>query len=87
MVSPQLHVARYGSPDGGRTVACDEDAATAMEHAGAKLGLKRHAVRTGDIGTGAGEGVVHIAAPCDIEVHKGRDGRLYGSCTQRCYPP
>ena len=69
---------RYGSPDAGRTVACDAAAAESISRAGEVLGLKPHMVGTGKLADGK-PALVEVVAPCDIEVHRGKDGRLYGA--------
>lgn len=74
----------YGSADAGRTVHSDDPvAADAMQQAGSLLGLKPHVVGRGDGPLGAKE----MAVCCDIEVHKGKDDRLYVLDTARLLPP
>eukprot|EP00698_Gefionella_okellyi_P019190 TRINITY_DN584_c0_g1_i1.p1 TRINITY_DN584_c0_g1~~TRINITY_DN584_c0_g1_i1.p1 ORF type:complete len:1314 (-),score=331.34 TRINITY_DN584_c0_g1_i1:549-4436(-) len=69
----------YGSADGGRTVhVSDEEMNALMQRAGEALHLKPHAV--GDSGT-------VLYAPCDIEGHRGTDGRHYVLDTARVFPP
>eukprot|EP00727_Mastigamoeba_balamuthi_P010015 m51a1_g5636 hypothetical protein (858) ;mRNA; r:832057-834976 len=70
----------YGSCDGGHTVLADHQAAEKMEQAARILNLKAHRA-------GAGSSAVTLHAPCDIEVHKARDGRLYVLDAARVFPP
>ena len=59
----------YGSDDGGRTCHYDnEEVIKMMDKCGEILNLKPHCVTDKNI---------LIRAPCDIEVHQGRDGRFY----------
>ena len=72
----------YGSADGGATVragATDTAAAAGMRQAGAILNLRAHVA-----GTAAPQ---RLCAPCDIEVHRGTDDRLYVLDTARVFPP
>ena len=72
---------QYGSADAGRTVQCDASIAQVMAEAGRALNLKPHVVgRTREVQT-------TLYGPCDIEVHKGRDGRTYVLDTARVMPP
>lgn len=71
----------YGSADAGRSVQCAPDVAALMAAAGAAIGLKAHVVGA----TAAAQR--SLAAPCDIEVHRGTDGRLYVLDTARVFPP
>ena len=66
----------YGSADAGRTVHRDPRIAALMDEAGAALNLKRHLV-------GPAAAPVPIVGPCDIEVHTGRDGRVYVRAPER----
>ena len=72
----------YGSADGGASVragATDSAAAAAMRQAAAILNLRAHVA-----GTAAPQ---RLCAPCDIEVHRGADDRLYVLDTARVFPP
>jgi hypothetical protein len=69
----------FGSPDGGLTLADgDAEFEGLMRDAAAVLNLKEHAVR--DSGQ-------RLAAPADIEGHRGADGRLYLLDFARTWPP
>lgn len=69
----------YGSDDGGRTCHYDDAyVAEIMAKCGELLNLKEHVVT---------DKRVKIFAPCDIEVHKGKDGNIYVIDTARIFPP
>jgi len=59
----------YGSDDGGRTCHYDNpEVVKLMDECGKLLNLKPHAVTDKEL---------LIRAPCDIEVHHGKDNRFY----------
>jgi hypothetical protein len=71
---------KYGSNDGGKTVMFSDPEINGMVRTLMKpLNLKRHAVgRTAR---------VEIYGPADLEVHRGKDGRIYMLDTARVFPP
>eukprot|EP01087_Luapelamoeba_hula_P022308 TRINITY_DN795_c0_g1_i9.p1 TRINITY_DN795_c0_g1~~TRINITY_DN795_c0_g1_i9.p1 ORF type:complete len:2194 (+),score=429.59 TRINITY_DN795_c0_g1_i9:34-6615(+) len=71
---------KYGSADAGVTARADDKQVNRlMKKAGKYIGLKAHVV---------GQQVKQqIYGPCDIEGHKGRDGRCYVLDTARVFPP
>jgi hypothetical protein len=71
----------YGSNDGGHTVHADDERVNKlMEKIFSALNLKSHRV-------GMGSEIQFLSGPCDIEVHKGVDGRIYILDTARVFPP
>lgn len=69
----------YGSDDGGRTCHADDVHINGMmEKCGEILNLKAHAVTNSQV-------IIH--APCDIEVHRGKDNNIYVLDTARVFPP
>eukprot|EP01122_Echinamoeba_exundans_P010551 TRINITY_DN3977_c0_g2_i1.p1 TRINITY_DN3977_c0_g2~~TRINITY_DN3977_c0_g2_i1.p1 ORF type:complete len:2020 (-),score=323.99 TRINITY_DN3977_c0_g2_i1:241-6300(-) len=69
----------YGSDDGGRTCHADDAYVNEMmAKCGELLNLKEHLVT---------DKRVKISAPCDIEVHRGKDGNIYVLDTARVFPP
>ena len=71
----------YGSADAGKTVHCDARADAVMRQAGQMLNLAPHVVgRTPEVQQ-------ELTGPCDIEVHRGKDGRTYVLDTARVFPP
>lgn len=58
----------YGSDDQARTVHCDPSVQVHMQAWGRLRNLKEHMVGR--------DAPTAIVGPCDIEVHRGRDGRL-----------
>jgi hypothetical protein len=69
----------YGSADGGATVvASDARVNAVVEAAATRINLCRHAV---------GRRRVVIAGPGDVEVHRGKDDRLYMLDFGRTMPP
>ena len=70
-----------GSADGGATVVADDPALAAlMRAAGTALNLREHTV-------GRAPHTAVLCAPCDIEGHRGRDGRYYVLDAARVFPP
>jgi hypothetical protein len=73
---------KYGSKDAGKTVfKSDKTLNTLMKEAAQKINLKKHKA-----------GIVpgkekNLYMPCDIEGHKGTDGRYYVLDTSRVCPP
>ena len=71
----------YGSSDAGNTVHTDDPAFNAlMEQIGGRLNLKGHLV-------GPESSPSEVFGPCDIEGHKGSDGRYYLLDFSRLAPP
>eukprot|EP01102_Stenamoeba_stenopodia_P002205 TRINITY_DN1198_c0_g1_i1.p1 TRINITY_DN1198_c0_g1~~TRINITY_DN1198_c0_g1_i1.p1 ORF type:complete len:1050 (+),score=251.40 TRINITY_DN1198_c0_g1_i1:69-3218(+) len=71
----------YGSCDGGHRVhADDEEMNEIMEKCGKILNLKGHYA-------GIGSNTQFLYGPCDIEGHKGHDGKLYVLDVSRIWPP
>ena len=71
----------YGSADAGKTVHCNATVDVVMRQAGQMLNLAPHVVgRTPDVQQ-------ELTGPCDIEVHRGKDGRTYVLDTARVFPP
>jgi hypothetical protein len=69
----------YGSDDGGRTCHADDAYVNEMmSKCGELLNLKEHLVT---------DKRVKISAPCDIEVHRGKDSNIYVLDTARVFPP
>lgn len=69
----------YGSDDAGRSCHhADAEVNALMERAGNLLNLKGHLVT---------EQNIPVFAPCDIEVHRGKDGNIYVLDTARVFPP
>lgn len=66
---------RYGSEDGGLTIACNLNPALddKVTQVAGKLNLKPHVVTTSGIPSHSCE----LAMPVDIEVHEGIDGKFY----------
>ena len=52
-----------------------------MDEAGKQLNIKKHVVGS------APEVQKELSAPLDIEVHRGKDGRIYLLDTARVFPP
>ncbi|KAH3755977.1 Histidine kinase A [Pelomyxa schiedti] len=71
----------YGSADGGKTVhSRDSEIAVKMEQVGRILNLKAHKV-------GPTDNMKVLHGPCDIEVHRAHDGRIYVLDAARLCPP
>jgi len=71
----------YGSCDGGHRVhADDEEMNEIMEKCGKILNLKGH-------NAGIGSNTKYLYGPCDIEGHKGQDGKFYVLDVSRIWPP
>lgn len=71
----------YGSNNGGRQVhSGDDEVAGLMRDAARRLNIKEHLV-------GMGERKELLCMPCDIEVHRGYDGRTYMLDFARLFPP
>eukprot|EP01105_Mastigella_eilhardi_P009703 TRINITY_DN2284_c0_g3_i5.p1 TRINITY_DN2284_c0_g3~~TRINITY_DN2284_c0_g3_i5.p1 ORF type:complete len:849 (-),score=229.70 TRINITY_DN2284_c0_g3_i5:89-2314(-) len=72
---------KYGSADGGKTVHfSDEEIKQKMVTVARLLNLKGHMV-------GPPNNRQLIYGPCDIEVHRAMDGRVYVIDTARLFPP
>ena len=72
----------YGSADAGRSVVADGDAAARVAGVATQLNLKPH-----EVAPSGGGRACELALCADIEVHAGRDGRMYVVDTARVFPP
>lgn len=69
-----------GSTDAGANVVDrDPDARAILAHVGRVLGLAAHVSGTATRST--------IVGPADVEIHRGKDGRLYAIDLHRLFPP
>ena len=71
----------YGSPDGGKTVTCsDRELPGVVDEVAQQLHLKEHVV-------GPRGNQLRTPLPCDVEIHRGTDGRRYCVDVARLFPP
>ena len=73
----------YGSADAGQTIKTDRAVVPLLKKASEKLNLKPHMVE--ELGPRREKKLIY--GPVDLEVHKGKDGRVYACDTARLFPP